>query len=196
MFFRRSRRVGLSFGGLDAGRSRPRSLASLGASPIPGLANEPQKGHPPEMKKKIETPLELGHIKVRPAKVKDGTDGKLVRTGPHVLELPLSHTGRADVLADYLGSVGSEVVAVKIKPGAGGIDPWEGLATIGSRSIKPARGGEPGVISVSFTLSISAENPELEFLPLIRLRLAMAKEDIVAAGCYFAPTQEELNFGG
>lgn len=143
--------------------------------------------------KKIETALELGNLHFKPAKVKEATDGKLVRTGPHVLEIPLSLIGRADVLADYLGTLGAEKVAVKIKPAAGGIKPWEGFGTLGPRSIKPS--AEDGVISISFKLRIEGEVPAKDLLPLIKLRLSMAAEDISSATCSFAPTQEELEFG-
>ncbi len=144
------------------------------------------------MSKKIETPLELGAIQIKPAKFKEETTGESVRTGPHVLSVKLSHSGRADVLATYLGSVGSELVAVKIQPAAGGIEPWSGFARIGGRSIKPA--GEEGGLDVSFLLSLEGEDPAVDFLPLIELRLAMAAEGIDAATVHFAPTQEDLPF--
>jgi hypothetical protein len=136
----------------------------------------------------LEEPFSLAGFKFVPPKITDGA-----RCGHPRLDLDLVHSDScAGAVSLFVGTIGSELLAVKISP-AGGADPWVGFARLGPTTCKPPKDGSQ-FPSLHLRLRVEDQHSE-PMLDLIRLRMEMVEDDVVKASVRMLLHQPPLPLG-
>lgn len=148
------------------------------------------------MQKTLEQHLAIVGALLKPASHHD--DGRIKRPTDLILTMT-NHSGRADLLADFCATVGSDVLLVTIDPADQSLEPWESVACVVSCAVKPPTAGRT---TSTATLKLSIRNETREgrehsarVRELLETILAMSANDVVSAMVSARLFQEDLPLG-